>query len=240
MLPTFSVGQGWLWMFQKLLSPSQAVLDFPLWRRPCPSCAEGSRAGCRTSSRRAESPPSTYWPQVFGCSTGYRWLSGLQAHTASSCPAFHTPVPLSSSQQGCSQSLHPPACIDTGDWAPAQVQDLALGLVEPHEVHMGTLPELVQVRLDGIPSLRRVSRTAQLGVICRLAEGVLYLAVYVIGEDIKRYRSQYRPLRDTTRIVARDCTVPDGRLQKPQNLPKYFLCSFSVLSSKASQPAKWH
>ncbi|KAK4822266.1 hypothetical protein QYF61_012105 [Mycteria americana] len=34
------------------------------------------------------------------------------------------------------------------------VQDLALGLVEPHEVHMGPLLELVQVPLDGILSLR--------------------------------------------------------------------------------------
>jgi len=53
--------------------------------------------------------------------------------------------------------------------APAQVQDPALGLVEPHEVHTGPL-QLVQVPLGGIPSLRHVDRTAQLGVICRLAE----------------------------------------------------------------------
>jgi len=40
-----------------------------------------------------------------------------------------------------------------------QVQDLALGLVEPHEVHTGPLLKLVQVPLDGIPSapLRLVS-----------------------------------------------------------------------------------
>ncbi|KAK4825953.1 LOW QUALITY PROTEIN: hypothetical protein QYF61_003471 [Mycteria americana] len=35
--------------------------------------------------------------------------------------------------------------------APTQVHDLALGLVEPHQVHMGPLLELVQVPLDGIP-----------------------------------------------------------------------------------------
>ncbi|KAK4827281.1 hypothetical protein QYF61_016427 [Mycteria americana] len=38
--------------------------------------------------------------------------------------------------------------------APTQVQDLALGLAEPHEVHMGPLLELVQIHLDDIPSLR--------------------------------------------------------------------------------------
>jgi len=42
---------------------------------------------------------------------------------------------------------------------PTQVQDLALGLIEPHEVHIGPLLELVQFPLDGIPSLRRVDRT---------------------------------------------------------------------------------
>ncbi|KAK4806889.1 hypothetical protein QYF61_012610 [Mycteria americana] len=69
--------------------------------------------------------------------------------------------------------------------ASTQVQDLALGLVEPHEVHMGPLLGLVQVPLDGIPSLRRVNRTTQLGVICKFAEGALDPAVYVIDEDIK-------------------------------------------------------
>jgi len=34
--------------------------------------------------------------------------------------------------------------------ASAHMQDLALGLVEPHEVHMGPLLELVHVLLDGI------------------------------------------------------------------------------------------
>ena len=82
--------------------------------------------------------------------------------------------------------------------APTQVQDLALGLVEPHEVHTGSLLELVQVPLDGIPSLRRVNRTTQLGVLCKFAEGALDATVYVIDEDTKQYWSQYEPLRDAT------------------------------------------
>ncbi|KAK4825808.1 hypothetical protein QYF61_002413 [Mycteria americana] len=79
-----------------------------------------------------------------------------------------------------------------------QVQDPALGLVEPPEVHMGPLLQLVQVPLDGIPSLRPVNRSTQLGVICKLAEGALDPSVYVTDEDIKQYWSQYGPLRDTT------------------------------------------
>ncbi|KAK4805635.1 hypothetical protein QYF61_009861 [Mycteria americana] len=78
-----------------------------------------------------------------------------------------------------------------------QVQDLALGLVEPHEVHMGPLLELVHVPLDGISSLRSVSCTTPFGVICKFAEGALDPTVYVVDEDIKQYWSQYGPLRDT-------------------------------------------
>ncbi|KAK4807078.1 hypothetical protein QYF61_018419 [Mycteria americana] len=66
-----------------------------------------------------------------------------------------------------------------------QVQDLALGLVEPHESHMGPLLEIVQVPLDDIPSLSQISCTTQLGVICKLAEGALNPTVYVTDEDIK-------------------------------------------------------
>ncbi|KAK4826030.1 hypothetical protein QYF61_003851 [Mycteria americana] len=82
--------------------------------------------------------------------------------------------------------------------AHTQVQDLALGLDEPHEVHIGPLLQLVQVPLDGILSLRRVDRTTQLGVIFTLAEGALDPTAYVIDEDTKQYWSQYGPLRDTT------------------------------------------
>jgi len=49
--------------------------------------------------------------------------------------------------------------------SPTPVQDLALGLVELHEVH--TCPPLnpVKVPLNGIPSLQRVDLTTQLSVM---------------------------------------------------------------------------
>jgi len=50
------------------------------------------------------------------------------------------------------------------------VQDFALGLVAPHEVHRGPLLKLVQVPLNGILSFWYVNCTTQLGVICKLAE----------------------------------------------------------------------
>jgi len=43
--------------------------------------------------------------------------------------------------------------------APTHVQDLELGLVEPHEVHTGPPLQLVQVPLDGIPSFWRAKCT---------------------------------------------------------------------------------
>ena len=50
---------------------------------------------------------------------------------------------------------------------------LAVGPVELHEVYVGPLLELVQVPLDGIPSLKCVNCTTQLGVVDKLAEGAL-------------------------------------------------------------------
>ncbi|KAK4824907.1 LOW QUALITY PROTEIN: hypothetical protein QYF61_021422 [Mycteria americana] len=80
----------------------------------------------------------------------------------------------------------------------APTQDPAFGLVEPHEVHTGPLLQLVQVPLDDIMSFWCVNCTTQLGVICKLAESALNLAVYVIDENIEQHWSQYGPLRDTT------------------------------------------
>ncbi|KAK4817241.1 hypothetical protein QYF61_005263 [Mycteria americana] len=57
--------------------------------------------------------------------------------------------------------------------APTHVQDLACGLVEVHEVCAGPPLKPVKVPLDGIPSLQRVNRTTQLGVVGKLAEAAL-------------------------------------------------------------------
>ncbi|GAB0176690.1 epithelial membrane protein 1 [Grus japonensis] len=79
------------------------------------------------------------------------------------------------------------------------VQDLALGLVELHEVSTDSPLKPVKVPLDGILSVQRVDHTTQLGVISKLAEGALNPAVHVANKDVKRCRSQYRPLRNATR-----------------------------------------
>ncbi|KAK4818846.1 hypothetical protein QYF61_020065, partial [Mycteria americana] len=100
-----------------------------------------------------------------------------------------------------------------------QVQDPALGLVEPHEVHTGPLLQLVQVPLDDILSFWSVNCTTQLGVICKLAEGALDLAVNVIDENTEQHWSQYGPLRHTTPV---DCYPLDATIQPipyPLNSP---------------------
>ncbi|KAK4828346.1 hypothetical protein QYF61_026007 [Mycteria americana] len=73
----------------------------------------------------------------------------------------------------CRATLNPfiPQSVLILQIALAQVQDLALGLTELHEVHMGPLLKPVKVPLDGIPSLKHINCTTQLGVICKLAEG---------------------------------------------------------------------
>ncbi|KAJ7414783.1 hypothetical protein BTVI_40233 [Pitangus sulphuratus] len=73
--------------------------------------------------------------------------------------------------------------------APTQVQHLAFGFVELHEVLMGPLLKLIQVPLDGI-LFCCVNCTAQLGVTCKLAESALDPTVYVIDIDIKEHESQ--------------------------------------------------
>jgi len=74
--------------------------------------------------------------------------------------------------KGCSPSLHLPACIDRGI-VHTHVQDLALDLVEPHEVHTDPLLELGLVPSDGVLSLRHVDHNTQLGANCKFAEDAL-------------------------------------------------------------------
>ncbi|KAJ7408904.1 hypothetical protein WISP_117880 [Willisornis vidua] len=70
------------------------------------------------------------------------------------------------------------------------LQDLALGLLEIHDIPMYLLIKFVQVPLDGNQSFWCV--------ICKLAEGALDLTFSVIDEDNEEHWSQDRALRDTT------------------------------------------
>lgn len=70
--------------------------------------------------------------------------------------------------QGCSQSVLQTGCVF--GTAPAQIQVLAFGLIEPHEVHVGPHQKPIKVPLNGIPSSWCIGCT-----ICKGAEGVLIL-----------------------------------------------------------------
>ena len=55
----------------------------------------------------------------------------------------------------------------------AKVQDLALGLAEPHPIHLSPAIQLLLIPLKGLPALRQINTTSLLGVICKFTEGTL-------------------------------------------------------------------
>lgn len=80
----------------------------------------------------------------------------------------------------CKMNLFISQLVLIVDVAATQVQDLALGLVKPHEVHLDLLLKPFWVPLDNILSLGHVDHTPQLRVIHRIAGCALNLTVDVI------------------------------------------------------------
>ncbi|PKU39790.1 hypothetical protein llap_9902 [Limosa lapponica baueri] len=80
-----------------------------------------------------------------------------------------------------------------------QVQDPALGLVEPHPIGLSPSIQPVQIPLQSPPTLQQVDTPTQLGVICKFTEGALHPLVQIIDKDVKEKWPQYRALGDTTR-----------------------------------------
>ncbi|KAK4816497.1 hypothetical protein QYF61_017458 [Mycteria americana] len=78
-----------------------------------------------------------------------------------------------------------------------QVQDLALGLVEPHTIGPSPSIQPVQVPLQSLPPLKQINTPAQLGVICKLTEGALDPFVQIIDKDINQNWPQHRALGNT-------------------------------------------
>ncbi|KAK4821552.1 hypothetical protein QYF61_022017 [Mycteria americana] len=79
----------------------------------------------------------------------------------------------------------------------AQVQDLALSLVEPHTIDLSPSIQPVQVPLQSLPTLKQINTPAQLGVICKLTEGAVDPLVQIIDKDIKQNWPQQRALGNT-------------------------------------------
>ncbi|KAK4832946.1 hypothetical protein QYF61_026602 [Mycteria americana] len=100
----------------------------------------------------------------------------------------------------CQAAFQPlfPRTVALHGVAVAQVQDLALGLVEPHTIGLGPSIQPVQVPLQSLPTLKQINTPTQLGVICKLTEGALDPLVQIIDKDIKQNWPQHRALGNTT------------------------------------------
>ncbi|KAK4816506.1 hypothetical protein QYF61_017467 [Mycteria americana] len=79
----------------------------------------------------------------------------------------------------------------------AQVQDLALGLVEPRTTGPSPLIQPVQIPLQSLPTIKQINTPAQLGVVCKLTEGALDPFVQIIDKDVKQNWPQHRALGNT-------------------------------------------
>ena len=75
-----------------------------------------------------------------------------------------------------------------------KLQDLAFCLLKAHTTDFSPAIQPVQIPLQGLPTLRQIDASSQLGVISNLTEGALSPLVQIIREDIK----QGQPLRNTT------------------------------------------
>lgn len=148
------------------------------------SCAEGSRAGYSTLGKislgqsKDRIPSFDLLPTLLRVQPRTLLASGLQAHNASSCLAFHPPTPpspLCRATLYCFTAQH----VLIQGIAPTQMWNLACGFVESHEVHMCPLDKLVQVPLAGILAHRPVSCTSQLSVIGRFAEDASILLCHL-------------------------------------------------------------
>jgi len=71
-----------------------------------------------------------------------------------------------------------------------KVQDLALGLVEPHTAGLSPSIQSVQIPLQSLPTLKQIDTPTQLGVICKLTEGACNPFIQIIDKDIQQDRTQ--------------------------------------------------
>ena len=79
-----------------------------------------------------------------------------------------------------------------------QVQDSALGVIEPYTADIGPLTQPVQIPLQSLPTIKQINTPTQLDVICKLSEGALDPLIQIIYKDIKQNWPQYRALGNTT------------------------------------------
>jgi len=72
----------------------------------------------------------------------------------------------------------------------ATVQDLAFGLVELYPSGLSPAIQPVQIPLSGLPTLRQINISCQVGIICKLTEGATNALIQVIKKDTEQDRLQ--------------------------------------------------
>ncbi|KAK4828478.1 hypothetical protein QYF61_026703 [Mycteria americana] len=177
------------------LDPSPALLPF-FARAPAPQCLSCS-GGPKTehSVRGAASPVLSTGHNHFPSSAGHtipdtsQDAVGLLGHLGTLLAHIQPAIdqhPQVLFHEAAFQPLFPkPVALHAV--VVTQVQDLALGLVEPHTIGLGPLIQPVQINTP-----------TQLGVICKLTEGALNPLVQIIDKDIKQEWPQHRALGNTT------------------------------------------
>ncbi|GAB0177359.1 cAMP-dependent protein kinase inhibitor alpha [Grus japonensis] len=87
----------------------------------------------------------------------------------------------------CRGALNPfiPQSVLVPGIALTKVQDLALVLVELHEVHVSPLLKLIKVLLDGIPPLKRINCTTHLVSSANLLRVHSNPTISIIDEDVE-------------------------------------------------------
>ena len=66
-----------------------------------------------------------------------------------------------------------------------QVQDLALGLVEPHTVGLSPSVQPTQIPLQSPPTLKHINAHTEFGVVCKFCEGALNPLIQIIDKDVE-------------------------------------------------------
>ncbi|KAK4815578.1 hypothetical protein QYF61_004095, partial [Mycteria americana] len=124
---------------------------------------------------------------------------GFLGHLGTLLAHIQAAVDQNSQVLPCWAALQPvfPKPVALHGVAVAQLQDLALGLVEPHTIDLGPPIQPVQVPLQSLPTLKQINTPAQHGVVCKLTEGALDPFFQNIDKDIKQNWPQHRALGNT-------------------------------------------
>ncbi|KAK4810954.1 hypothetical protein QYF61_013362, partial [Mycteria americana] len=117
---------------------------------------------------------------------GSRHKGNPQGHIAGSCSTWCPPGPPGPFLPSCFPAGRPPACVLVHGVIPPLVQDLALPLVELHEIPVSPILQLVKVPLDGSMTLWHISCSSQFGVISKLAGDTLCPIIQIINEDVEQ------------------------------------------------------